>query len=79
MRIAECDKKSQEIGIVAFKPYSYLSCRINQFIIKMKNYRKNLLPVLAFFVIGLASCSNDDVVKYSTNARKRFNKFISFR
>lgn len=36
----------------------------------MKNYRKNLLPVLAFFVIGLASCSNDDVVKYSTNALK---------
>ena len=36
----------------------------------MKNYRKNLLPVLAFFVMGLASCSSDDTIQYSANALK---------
>ena len=36
----------------------------------MKNYRKNLLPVLAFFVMGLSSCSSDDAIQYSANALK---------
>lgn len=37
----------------------------------MKIVRNLALPVLAFFVMGLASCSSDeDVVKYSTNALK---------
>ncbi len=36
----------------------------------MKNYRKNLLPVLAFFVMGLASCSSDDAIQYSANTLK---------
>lgn len=36
----------------------------------MKIFKNLALPVLAFFVMGLASCSNDDVVKYSTNALK---------
>lgn len=37
----------------------------------MKIFKNLALPVLAFFVMGLASCSSDDVVvKYSTNALK---------
>lgn len=37
----------------------------------MKIVRNLALPVLAFFVMGLASCSSDeDVVKYSANALK---------
>ncbi|PVX53573.1 leucine-rich repeat domain-containing protein [Hallella colorans] len=37
----------------------------------MKIVKNLALPVLAFFVMGLASCSNDDdVVKYSANALK---------
>ena len=36
----------------------------------MKSFKNLALPVLVFFVMGLAACSNDDVVKYSTNALK---------
>lgn len=37
----------------------------------MKNIKKLVLPTMAFFVMGLTSCSSDDdAVRYSTNSLK---------